>query len=656
MNLRLTGFQKLALITIVAAYVMIVIGVIVRSTGSGLGCGDWPLCRGAIIPALDGPDAWDSADWIESIHRWWGVMVGFLVLGLGIQSWRLHRATRSIPMAAFAAILLTGFQAWLGKVTVESGNSAESVTAHLAVSMLILAATIFVFVRSRYPSTLPRGGASQRVTLVIAFAAASVYVLMLFGSNVTVNAAALVFADWPLFDGHLLPDWHADPAAAALQMHHFAHRVVAAIVGLIMLWATIVTWRAAREAASDESRSIVANRVFSLVGTAAALYVVQVIVGAFQIWTTLAAWAVSAHLALGGAIWGLMAAATLHAWYDARVGGVTVPASDGPSDEIEAAAGPADGSAAPVAHAVAATGPVPLRDKVKAYVALTKPRIIELLLVTTVPAMVLAWRFVDDMPPLQFAWLVVVTLIGGTLAAGAANAINNYIDRDIDLLMVRTQRRPLPAHSIEPQDALLFGLILTVVSFAWLAFTTNLVAAFLTLLAIAFYVIVYTLLLKRATPQNIVIGGAAGALPPMIGWAAVTGDISLPAVFLFLIVFYWTPPHFWALALRIRGDYAAASVPMLPVVHGVRETTRQIALYTVLMVALTLIFFAVAHMGLVFLGGALVLGGMFLFQSFAMAREGTDARAVRIYKFSITYLTALFALIILDVAVFIPLG
>ena len=319
-------------------------------------------------------------------------------------------------------------------------------------------------------------------------------------------------------------------------------------------------------------------------------------------------------------------------------------------DEVEAAAGPNDGSAAPVARAV------PFRDKAKAYVALTKPRIIELLLVTTVPAMVLAWRFVDGVSALEFSWLVVATLIGGALAAGAANSINNYIDRDIDLLMVRTQRRPLPAHSIEPHDALLFGLILTVVSFTWLAFTTNLVAAFLALLAIAFYVIVYTLLLKRSTPQNIVIGGAAGALPPMIGWAAVSGDISLPAVFLFLIVFYWTPPHFWALALRIRGDYEAASVPMLPVTHGVRETTHQIALYTVLMVSLTLIFFAVAQMGLIFLGGALVLGGLFLFQALAMAREGTDERAVRIYKYSITYLTALFALIIVDVAVFIPLA
>jgi protoheme IX farnesyltransferase len=201
-----------------------------------------------------------------------------------------------------------------------------------------------------------------------------------------------------------------------------------------------------------------------------------------------------------------------------------------------------------------------------------------------------------------------------------------------------------------------FGLALTVISFAWLALTTKLVAAFLSLIAIGFYVVVYTMLLKRSTPQNIVIGGAAGALPPVIGWAAVTGDISLPALLLFAIVFYWTPPHFWALALRIRGDYEAADVPMLPVTHGVRETTHQIALYTVLMVAITLVFFAVAQMGLLFLAGALVLGGLFVVQALAMAHEGTDARAVRIYKYSITYLTALFAFIILDVAVFVPLA
>ena len=172
--------------------------------------------------------------------------------------------------------------------------------------------------------------------------------------------------------------------------------------------------------------------------------------------------------------------------------------------------------------------------------------------------------------------LVFWTLIGGTLAAGSANAINCYLDRDIDLLMTRTRRRPLPAHQVEPERAVVFGLALGVISFVVMAWFVNLIAAFLTLLAIGFYVVVYTMLLKRSTPQNIVIGGAAGALPPVIGWAAVTGNVGLPALLLFALVFYWTPPHFWALSLRIRKDYAAAGVPMLPVVKGIPETTRQI--------------------------------------------------------------------------------
>jgi protoheme IX farnesyltransferase len=398
--------------------------------------------------------------------------------------------------------------------------------------------------------------------------------------------------------------------------------------------------------------------LLGLVGTAAALFAIEVIVGAMQIFTELASWAVTLHLALAAAVWALLAVATFYAYFEARFAQPATVAGGmaggdrtlerAPTETQPGAAQP-DGMPAALAPSV--------RDRVNAYVALTKPRIIELLLVTTVPAMVLAAVRMPQRPDLaHFTWLVVFTLVGGTLAAGAANAINCYLDRDIDLLMTRTRRRPLPAHQVSPEDALAFGLALSVVSFAVLALFVNLVAAFLTLLAIGFYVVVYTLLLKRNTPQNIVLGGAAGALPPVIGWAAVTGDITLPALMLFAVVFYWTPPHFWALSLRIRGDYAAANVPMLPVVAGVAETTRQIALYTVLMVCLTLAFFAVAHMGLVYLAGAILLGGIFLFHAFAMWREGTDRRAVRLYKFSIAYLTALFALVALDALLFVPLA
>jgi protoheme IX farnesyltransferase len=296
-------------------------------------------------------------------------------------------------------------------------------------------------------------------------------------------------------------------------------------------------------------------------------------------------------------------------------------------------------------------------DSIRAYIALTKPRIIELLLVTTVPAMVLATRWVPGTDWAQWGVLVFWTLIGGTLAAGSANAINCYLDRDIDELMTRTRRRPLPAHDVEPERAVVFGIVLGIVSFAVMAWFVNLLAAFLTLLAIAFYVVVYTMMLKRTTPQNIVIGGAAGALPPVIGWAAVTGGIGIPALILFALVFYWTPPHFWALALRIRKDYAAAGVPMLPVVKGIPETTRQIALYTVLMVAISLLLWPAAQMGLIYLGAAVGLGAVFIWQAWVLWQRGSQSEeastrgAIALYRYSITYLSVLFLAVAVDALV-----
>jgi protoheme IX farnesyltransferase len=227
--------------------------------------------------------------------------------------------------------------------------------------------------------------------------------------------------------------------------------------------------------------------------------------------------------------------------------------------------------------------------------------------------------------------------------------------------MVRTRRRPLPAHQVDPERAVVFGLALGLVSFLLLAWFVNLLSAFLALLAIAFYVVVYTIVMKRTTPQNIVIGGAAGALPPVIGWAAVTGNVGVPALLLFAIVFYWTPPHFWALSLRIRKDYAAAGVPMLPVVRGIAETTRQIGLYTILMVAISLVLWAVARMGLVYLVAAVVLGAIFLHQAYRLWRRGASeeestAGAIRLYKYSISYLTLLFAAVAVDSLVVVALG
>jgi protoheme IX farnesyltransferase len=289
-----------------------------------------------------------------------------------------------------------------------------------------------------------------------------------------------------------------------------------------------------------------------------------------------------------------------------------------------------------------AAGPGRIRRTVGAYVALTKPRIIELLLVTTVPAMVIAER------GLPAPWLVLATLIGGTLSAASANTINCYLDRDIDLLMRRTARRPLPTHRVEPVRALWFGLVLGAAGFAWLALTVNLLAALLATFAILFYVFVYTLGLKRRSTQNIVIGGAAGAMPVLVGWAAVTGKVEIPALVLFAIVFYWTPPHFWALSMRYAEDYKAAGVPMLPAVRGGRETSHQILYYTVLLVALTLLMFPAGRMGPIYLCSALVLGALFIVRAARLWNSTSGAKAFSLFRFSNQYLTLLFAAMALD--------
>jgi heme o synthase len=283
------------------------------------------------------------------------------------------------------------------------------------------------------------------------------------------------------------------------------------------------------------------------------------------------------------------------------------------------------------------------RSKVASYFALTKPRIIELLLITTVPSMVLAAGRWPGLGP------VIATLIGGSLSAGGANALNNYVDRDIDQIMKRTRSRPLARDEVPPSHALLFGIVLGVAGFAWLWATTSLLAAAIATAALLFYVFVYTLRLKRTTTQNIVIGGAAGAAPALVGWAAVTGSLALPAWVLFLIVFYWTPPHFWALAIRYRDDYEKAGVPMLPVVAGVEATTRKMLLYTGLMVAISLLLVPVAGMRWIYLVAAVVLGAWFLWDTWRVYRRPQDA--MRLFTTSTVYLAALFGAVMLDVLV-----
>jgi len=278
-------------------------------------------------------------------------------------------------------------------------------------------------------------------------------------------------------------------------------------------------------------------------------------------------------------------------------------------------------------------------------VALTKPRIIELLLITTLPTMIVAQR---GLPPV---WLMAATLLGGALAAGGANAINMFVDRDIDKLMHRTAKRPLVTGAVTPRNALIFAVTLEVVAFVELWGWVNLLSAVLAISATLFYVFVYTLWLKRTSSQNIVIGGAAGAVPVLVGWAAVTDSLSWTPVVMFAIIFVWTPPHFWALAVKYKDDYQAASVPMLPAVATFRRTAREILVYSVILVGVSLLLAAVAKLGVLYVVGASVLGAVFIVMAVRLWRRATPKAAMQLFSYSITYLTLLFVVMAVDIFV-----
>jgi protoheme IX farnesyltransferase len=593
----LTRFTRLAAATVAMTFVLVIVGVVVRSTGSGLGCPEWPTCHGSWIPPFD-----DIHAIIEYSHRTAAAIVGVLAFAVAVTAIVAYRRRPEILWTSIGAFLLVVFQAILGKITVESELSGEIVTAHLATAMALFALVIFIMLRSTYPARLHRAGRWDGFTWLAAITAAATYLLLLLGAHVRATGTTFAFPDWPLMNGGLFP---ALTDATAPQ---FLHRWAGLLVGLLVVATAIGALRTRRA-----HRSIVWLAVLP-----ALLFPLQGVIGAFQIFSDLAPWTQVLHLALAAAIWGLLFALLVVLHYRRRM---EASLSSAPRPEVDDRGG----------------------DTLRAYIALTKPRIIELLLVTTVPTMVLAQRGIPS------PWLMLATVFGGTLAAGGANAINQYVDRDIDDIMRRTRRRPLVRHTVAPRNALLFGVALSVVSFAWMALTVNMLSALLSTSAIAFYVFVYTLWLKRSTPQNIVIGGAAGCVPVLVAWSAVTGTVGVPALVLFAIVFYWTPPHFWALALRYRDDYRAAGVPMLPVVRGEAETARQIALYTILLVLVSLLLFPVGGMGLIYLVAAVVLGGLFLLYAWRLWRDESSGRAaIHLFRYSISYLTLLFVAVAAD--------
>ena len=587
-------FRRLAVVTIAATFVLIAVGGLVRATDSGLGCPDWPRCFGRLVPPAE------LHAWIEHSHRLVASVVMVLVALLVVAAYRTGQE-RAVRRAAVAALVMVLAQALLGAFVVWWKLRADSVTLHLATALALVALLIYIGFRARYASDRSRRHGQDRGFVRLAGAGAGLlYLQMLVGSTVTGHLAGLAY---PL--NVLLPD--LGPSVARIQL---AHRALAMVVGALVLAIWVVARRTQRAHPT----------VTRLAGYAAGLVAVQIGLGLANVANRLSALTVVPHLAVGALLWGTMVALVLHA--DRFCG---TPARD-----------PAEPEPAPARTA---------GQSARAYFLLTKPRIIELLLVTTVPTMFIAARGVPS------PWLMAATLFGGALSAASANVLNCYLDRDIDALMRRTARRPLPTHRVDPGDALRFGLVLGVAGFVWLWAAVNLLSAVLATSAILFYVFVYTLGLKRRSTQNIVIGGAAGAVPVLVGWSAVTGRVELPALVLFAIIFYWTPPHFWALSLRFKDDYAAAGVPMLPVVRGARETSTQILYYTVLLVAVTLLLYPAGRMGALYLAAAVALGGAFIWRALELRRDLDGRRAIRLFSFSNTYLALLFLAMALDAVV-----
>lgn len=599
----MTRFQKLAIATTASTVLLVAVGGLVRATDSGLGCPGWPTCFGRWIPPLE------YHALIEYSHRLLASIVVVLIGMLAFVAWRHYRSVRQILWPTLAAVVLVLFQAGLGGVVVRGDLRAALVTAHFATAMALLGVLAHVTASSICMVKLPMkgpviAGSDPRFARLTLWTAGAVAALLVVGAYVRAEGAGLAFRDWPLMDGRLVPTL----GGAATWM--FVHRLLAAAVLVLIVWVAI------------RARTMV-NRSRDLVvlsTTALALFVAQVLVGAANVWSELAPAAVTAHVAISALIWGvLVAIATV-------------------SRRFAAAGGPQPGEGDVRGNGKRSS----LRETTAAYFQLTKPRIVVLLLITTVPAMMLAGR---EMPSI---WLVLATLAGGSVAAGSANAINCYLDRDVDELMRRTRKRPLPAHRIEPDRALAFGYVLGAASFLFLSIAVNVLAATLALSAIAFYVFVYTMWLKRTSVQNIVIGGAAGAVPALVGWAAVTGTVGLPAWILFAIVFVWTPPHFWALAMNYRGDYAAAGIPMLPVVRGPEETRRQILLYSLVLFATSMLLVPLGHMGPVYGAAAVALGGGFVWRALRLWRGGSPAESMRLFRFSLVYLALLFAAVAVD--------
>ncbi len=599
-------FRQLSLWTAVLAWVVIVLGGLVRATGSTLGCRTWPLCNGGLAFTIAPGGLTDL--W----HRLAAMILGLaLLLLLRITLTNREHLHRLSPRLLTVTAVTVLIQALVGVLLTASPTPTLWAWIHTGLATLSLglltASTLLAWPRTRNRGAIlarivqtqeEYGGFSAWLTL----ATVAAFILVLTGAAVAQSQAASACPAFP----------HCGPsqAPAALQFIQMLHRGAVFATLIAFLW---LSWRYVGILGRASMSARRWNRAMLL------LFAAQIGLGVANAFFVIPVWVNVAHLALATAVWaGFVVLYTLY--------------HEGAHAQV--VAGAEDQAASPRRDTVGSI--------LFAYFWLAKPYITVLLLITTLAAILVATA---GRPP----WgLTLWALLGGALSASSANTINAYIERDKDKIMPRTRRRPLATARIAPINALIYGLALGALSVVVFLVYVNVLSAILSTIALVYYVVVYTLWLKPRTPYNIVIGGAAGAFPPMIGWTAITGQIDPLAIILFAVVFCWTPPHTWALTLLAQRDYTMVNIPMWPVVHGEEDTRKQIVAYTWPMLIVTILPAVARLLGPIYLVAAVVLGGIFLYLALRLRQARTNASALSLYKYSTLYLALLFAAMVVD--------